>query len=537
MSVEAAAETYRESMNISLKLLYDDSYRTCDDTAANTAWMLAEYMNKRLDHKIRSNECTAVVAVGCGGFINPAYLAKEWNVPIFSTGVMQQIEVNPIQFPSAIALSGTYEGFATVFMQLFRMNRWYHVTALLDTAATNVIYVNTANTLQRQTKADASKSFQFQILRFNATRFDSVQPVLDVARTRSRIIILFCHAKIGIEILRLAESFQMVNKEYVYLMLQPSQVDIYGKLNLFSSPPASMSQTFTNFIYLTTHHTGGSLLDDLNQRIANRTLEEYNISFTTDAPPLDLYGTRGAYDAVSLWTAAVNRSSSCDGISLASKIKNHLFDLETGLTFIRPDATRLLDMDIYVYDGKARELTLFMWYDSAADRLIWTKPQTHQENFSNPLLNPVRDIPACGFLGTDAACAQGTMDKTTMVILAVVIVVFSLTTSVLATKLIVRHKRELWWLITEDSIPRRTVTFNNNPANYKSEFRGRTVTFNDHPTNYKSEFRGNPVWIYTHPSNHSRELSVKILNKVSALRKLVHVNHDNIAKFMVPCVR
>ncbi|XP_055348110.1 atrial natriuretic peptide receptor 1-like [Paramacrobiotus metropolitanus] len=432
LAAEMVNRTYAPHITMSVKLIYNMTHKTCEDADADNPGLLGEYYYSQDDTDARhshSGTCWAVIGSMCGGFLEAANLAREWNIVAFSNGLLRDDAFSNEHQPTAVSLGGNIDSYAMVLMKILDQNGWRHVSLLTDANTGNGagFYGLLSNALMRMAMA-SSTMHAFESTNFDGKDMQSVLPLLARAKSRSRVIFLLTLTGRALNVLDIARNENMTSSEYVYFIVQPLEQEQYGRVSLFSNSPQNMNSTYARVTYVTTHKTD-DLVANLNYQLATRTdadpktgkplydNESQGLSlyrFSTKQP-LENFSVRATYDSIELFAKIVNETvqvsrsiNFCNGSLLVKMMSNRNFDLQTGETFIKMDSTRNLDLDIYGYDQIDGIMRPLMWYDSV-DGMLKNYSSFRKDNegrFTSPLIFPPPDEPECGYSGLSGPCAE-----------------------------------------------------------------------------------------------------------------------------------
>ncbi|OQV17624.1 hypothetical protein BV898_08249 [Hypsibius exemplaris] len=398
-------------LNLTVTLLYQETDRVCEDTDAHAPLLLAEYYNKKA-----LGRCVAVVGSACGGLSIAPFLAKEWDVLLFSNSLVASTSISQTVSPTSIGMVASYESIAASLLNLFRIFQWLHVTMLLDAAAATDFYFQVCQSTKTLLLTEQFSDFRVDGTRFTLADTPSVHEALKFANARSRVFVMMSHTSVAIKLMRFLKTDRLfIPGDQVFVVLQPTQQAAYGAVSLFDNPDVFDVELFRSTLYLTTYVATGGGFPKLNQQLAAKSQELYGTALQTGLQPLDVYLIRETYNSVRLFAALVNDSldsqpwdnntihsadSVCGGGRLRSLMTNRTFRFPSGPVFIDANGYRHTDLLLYTFHPKTLSFQVVSRYDAILQRYLW------DQNVSIEWLTgkPPLDIPPCGFSGNEGPC-------------------------------------------------------------------------------------------------------------------------------------
>ncbi|OWA54510.1 hypothetical protein BV898_18910 [Hypsibius exemplaris] len=333
-------------LDITMEHLFNTSFRSCDEVTSQSVSMLSEYVY----NSKRSTDCYAILTTGCADSSGIASLARGNDWLLFSNSMASNTFLNPdVGSPTAVALTGTYVGYARVVLEIMSYYTWHHATLFVEGKALTPFYKFLASQLIVSSRASV-EPFNLELLTMIDNSNLTIKAVLERAKLRSRVIILLTLGTTAVQIL-------------VFFNVQPSQVDEYGTIDQFAYP-----------------------LNDL---------------------PLDLPPIKSSYEAVELFVKAATElkhlSDECGGVNLVGKLANRTARLSTGDVLISGDRSRNLDLNIFGFNTTTGTMQIIGTYMWASGNLHWSTDR----RITWPGINGTapRDVPVCGFTGIDGICA------------------------------------------------------------------------------------------------------------------------------------
>ncbi|OQV22822.1 hypothetical protein BV898_03256 [Hypsibius exemplaris] len=465
---ESVRRRYASSgLNLTVTFLYRPEDRSCDDANANAMLLLTEYYNRRA-----ANRCVAIISSACGGHALTPYLAREWNVLLFTNSLVTNAAINPQSTPTAIGMAGTYDGFALALFKLFRYFGWFHVTLLQDSSAATEFYWETFKAVPSLAARSEYSNFTIDGFRFNISELQTVKDAVSMAAQRSRIFVILANTAVVIRLLRTAkENGIIVPRDYVFIVFQPLRQAVYGSITLFDNAADKDLDLFDSVIFLTTYggvKSNGS--DALEERILERQRNGYRTILEPGIKPLDLFSIRETYNSVELFAALVNETFAynhdhsvsatrmCDGRKLLDSTLNRTFQFLSGLVDIHADGSRYADLLLFTFDKQLRTMQVAARYNSSTEKYVWSLNQTG----ANFTIGQVSDVPACGFAGLDGPC-QARNDL--MVRLVVPLACLALVLGPIVIFVLYRIKQltgwdDLWWVLSETGLGASNIIHN-----------------------------------------------------------------------------
>ncbi|OWA52378.1 hypothetical protein BV898_16833 [Hypsibius exemplaris] len=450
LGVESVNRKYKGHLEMSIRHLFNVSDRNCDQLASHGAELLSQYYYTESDP---GETCYAIVTT-------------RWDWLLFNNALAVNDEMDPKdRLVPAVSVGGTYRGFVRVILELLVSFKWYRFSVLVETATVAPFYKNMGNLVLRYARL-SEHPFDVELYRFNPDSKSLLQ-ALALAKERSRVMILFTLGSTAAAILKMTEELGMANGEYVFINVHSTQGDNYGWTNQFSLPDAKLNSSYPNswlinahrsFIYIT-YHVVTETLKTLNAAIAVKTEEMYNFTYSPGIEPLDGFPVPVSYDIVEIFAELVNSSRQangendgapvCSGLALANSIAQRRFSLTTGA--------------MYVNAGRA-VFASYNWIRSQESRLQWTRNESNSFDWPTKDGLPPRDVPLCGFSGTEGLCSEkGSSLRTTIVI--VVAVIFALLSGIACFVWQQIHRTLLldcnWWILNASCLSEsmRTADF------------------------------------------------------------------------------
>ncbi|OQV25006.1 hypothetical protein BV898_01214 [Hypsibius exemplaris] len=366
--------------SMTVKYLFDAStsslIRSCGDVAGRSAQLLAEYRYRQTD----ARTCYAIVT-------------------------------------SPIAASGTFLGYSTVLLEILRYYKWYRATILVEIKAIATFYRDLASLILDRIKILLPETVQFQMERFDmdATISEGVTSALIFARSRSRVIILLATGITARAILEKTGSLEMSNGEYVFIIVQPLEADVYGQRSQFQHSANDTNLNAFRSLLFVAFGSFGNSLDQLNAKIRSRAKTVYNTTLSAAVEPLDSYAIQTSHAIVELFATVCREmdskgGSNCSsGLATANHVRNKSFHLSTGALYIDSAHIRNLDLLISGFNSSTRVMQSIGTYSWSSRKLIWDTERA----IDWPTVDgqPPRDVPLCGFSGDQGICAEKAMSK------------------------------------------------------------------------------------------------------------------------------
>ncbi|OQV25005.1 hypothetical protein BV898_01213 [Hypsibius exemplaris] len=435
--INASMEVSQTTMDVRLKHLFDASsaarIRTCDDISDSSAQMLSEYFYR----KIEEGTCYAVVSSPCDDERGIFSLAREFDWPLFSTGLSKPNFYDPnLGGPTTVAASGTFIGYAKVVVEILRYYGWYSATILVEAKAIATFYRDIGNLVLEQAKLlpTPEQLFAIERLTVDTTDPEAISAAMTFAKGRSRAIVLLATGVGALKLLDATGPLGMTNGEYAFINVQPLQGDTYGKLSQFQHPLNDTTLNAFRSLLFVAYGSSGSDLKGLNTAITERAKTAYNVTFPAGIQPLDLYAVQTSYAIVELFATVVKemyaKNSSrgrCSGREVARRMADRSFRLGTGELFINSDRIRNLDLQISGFNSTTRAMQTIGSYQWNTAQLVWNTDRAVDWPTTDG--RPPANTPSCGFSGDQGIClGKGSTSIGTIVIpiavCAVLLIVF-----------------------------------------------------------------------------------------------------------------
>ncbi|OQV23705.1 Atrial natriuretic peptide receptor 1 [Hypsibius exemplaris] len=480
LAVEAANNRYAPFLNVSLTMLYNSSHQRCEDISAAAVVTLSDYYYR---HRNKANSVYGLVSSPCSEAIGTQSVATEWDWLLFANGLAQDDFLDNNITPTAMAIGGTFRGYAVILLRILAFYRWSHVTLLLQTRTQTTFYNLMASTLLDRAKGENIYNFLFSM---DCYSFDNAVPqsmadALDYASKRSRVLVILSPGKTAVDLLLMAEDQGMGNGEFVFINIQPLQQEVYGKASQFDHPLPRYMKIFRS-VLVVTYRSAGSELDELNQKIADRTKLRYNRTYDNGSQPLDSYAIQASYDIVDLFALAVNESlathqpdAEWSGRALAALLTDRNFtDLTTGFMYISKESARFLDLVVFGFSTKTQTMRQMGKWSVALRELSWTNLIIDWPTKDG---QPPPDLPNCGFSGLEGDCVHAAT-VTLLNILLPVILTFGLALLffVFIRKRRYKSKKKRNWLIAQqDLATRRNSSDGNSWTSGNANWKGKRV--------------------------------------------------------------
>ncbi|OQV12895.1 Atrial natriuretic peptide receptor 2 [Hypsibius exemplaris] len=479
------------NLNLSVTLLFNRSDTTCDNSDINGPLLLTEYFNTRA-----YGHCAAVIVSGCGGFLMAPYLAKEWDVLLFTNGWVPPAVYNHIATPTSLGMAGSIEDSGSALLELLRFFKWFHTTILMEFSNGSSIYDQIYNAilslLARYRKYDV---LRIERVQYSTKDEQSQKIALQRASDRSRVLMILAPTVVVVRLL---------------------DKDI-----------------FRSVLYLTTFAPEGHAAGDVNTLLANRSMTLYGTKAEKGIQPLDLYPIRETYNSVSLFAALVNQSLNqdknrtltdveiCSGKRLKSLVVNRTFDFPSGSVFIDANGYRHIDLILMTFNNASGFHQRAARYNSLQQTYILDKNVTIE--WVGPAV-PL-DVPACGFSGLEGRCSdQGSTSAVTAGVATVTgLAVVFLTFSIILIRRLKSHHQTLekrpWFAVADDVEPMLDPTTGESRELF---LRGETVLIENCG---RWTFRGRDVWI----SNVKLSASTTDFTdqRIVTIFDMVHTCHQN----------
>ncbi|OWA52380.1 hypothetical protein BV898_16835 [Hypsibius exemplaris] len=425
-------------LEVSIRHLFNAWDRNCDQLASNAAEMLSQYYYTEKEPK---ETCFAIVTSLRHVLAMGSYFAG-WDSLLFNNALAVNDEIDPKdRLVPAVSVGGTYRGFVRVILDFLVSFKWYRFSILVETATAAPFYKNMGNHVLRYARL-SEYPFDVELYRFNPDSKSLLQ-ALALAKERSRVMILFTLGSTAAAILKMTEELGMANGEYVFINVHPLQGDNYGWTSQFSLPDAKLNSSYSNswlvnvhrsFFYIT-YQIVTEKLKKLSAAIAAKTKEMYNFTYNPGVEPLDAFPIPVSYDIVEIFAELVNSSRQangendgapvCSGLALANSIAQRRFSLTTGAMYVNAGRARNLNIDIFGFDTRSMTLQPFAtynWIRSQESHLQRTRNESNSFDWPTKDGLPPRDVPLCGFSGTEGLCSEkGSSLRTTIIIVVTVI--------------------------------------------------------------------------------------------------------------------
>ncbi|OQV12890.1 hypothetical protein BV898_12812, partial [Hypsibius exemplaris] len=193
---------YSFNLNLSVTLLFNRSDTICEIADVNGILLLTEYFNRRA-----FDRCTALIVSGCGGYVAGPYLAKEWDVLLFTNGWIPPTIYNHIDTPTSFGMAGSTQDSGSALLELLLFFKWFHATVLLDFTngwdLNGFIATSIRLLLIRQRKYDV---LSIDNVQFSTKDEQSMRDALRQANNRSRVFLMLGPTLSAIRLLRLLNS-------------------------------------------------------------------------------------------------------------------------------------------------------------------------------------------------------------------------------------------------------------------------------------------------------------------------------------------
>ncbi|OWA52893.1 hypothetical protein BV898_17334 [Hypsibius exemplaris] len=435
LAVEAANRRYSPHVNVSLRFLYNSSHRTCDDIAADSVRSLSEFYYRQ----------TRVDTVH-------ALVTTRWDWLLIANGLAPDEFLDAEHYPTALAIAGTFRGYAVVLRNFLLFHRWRHVSVLLQTGV--VVYRTLSESflcLNDEVEESQAPKLLVNFCTFEETN-SSMAKALDCAKKSSRVIVVLSRGTTALKLLIFATDAGLDNGEYVFINVQPMQQNAYGRSTLFSHPTVKKLAIFRAFFYLT-YRSSGLGTEALDAMIAAKTKSLYNRTFESGSQPLDSYAVRASFDIVDLLAATVNESSSevkaaasrtstpWSGRNLLRRITHRTF-LNQTLGDVYVGDARYLDMDIFAFSTNTRTMQPIGSWTWATGQFLWRSQM--EVDWPTTDGQPPLDVPLCGFAG----CSL-TNSRLTTAVASVLVVVLLMICAVYARQRFIFWTAKGVWLTAE----------------------------------------------------------------------------------------
>ncbi|OWA54198.1 hypothetical protein BV898_18610 [Hypsibius exemplaris] len=377
--------------NVSVRYFQHKDHHTCDDINGDAVANVSEYLFR---HR-REDTCYAIVETGCNDQNGLSSLAAALDVLVFTLNMdsMAKDFLTPKSAPATTVSSGASSiSFCMALVELLDRNNWYHVTVVIETSTTiSRFYQMSWVFLLEVTK---QSGLNFQIVPLNVENIISnsdLMKILAESKLRSRVYVLLSTATLALRIMGLTDALGMSNGEYVFINVQPIRTTAYGVPAQFARLANNTSNLNASrsliFLVPQLKSPTATTLADVNEKISNLTLSQYNYSYN-GVPPLDSgSGARNAIEIVEIFsTLVIERDSAllasgqcgpCSGSQLVDRIANRTFSISSGRT-------------IGVFDSTKQRFT---FYENK------TVPWPTSDG------SPPADVPECGFTGQEGRCA------------------------------------------------------------------------------------------------------------------------------------
>ncbi|XP_055350615.1 atrial natriuretic peptide receptor 1-like [Paramacrobiotus metropolitanus] len=377
----------------------------CAQLAASSAALLGEYYYRHVDDSRWDDPvCHVVIAIACNDFPTISNLVREWDWLVINNGLGQSELINTKWYPNSLTMGATYDSQVNALFSLLRYFKWKHVTVLLDTEATTIIY-GMINKAIRRLAATTTFNDTLETVTFKGSSQQTMVQSLDIARKRSRVFIFLTAASTVLTVRKLAGKSGMNNGEYVFINIQPVQASSYGRaayFNNFIDTDLLLAQ-WTFFLVIS---TANSAPPSLNEELAQISRSQYNTKFDTGDQPMDSYTIRATYEIVEMLPVlamqTLNRSggAQCSGSAMATAAFGQRFRLTSGNIALTEQGVKLVNVDVFSFHNDRHSMQLSGHFDAGSDELQWLA------NMSFPWIGGAvpLDIPLCGFLGTEGPC-------------------------------------------------------------------------------------------------------------------------------------
>ncbi|OWA50158.1 hypothetical protein BV898_14683 [Hypsibius exemplaris] len=371
--------------NVSVRYFQHKDHHTCDDINGDAVADVSEFLYR---HR-REDTCYAIVETGCNDQNGLSSLAAALDVLVFTLNMdsMAKDFLTPKSAPATTVSSGASSiSFCMALVELLDRNNWYHVTVVIETSTTiSRFYQMSWEFLLEVTKQSGSN---FQIVPLNVENIISTPDLMKIlaeSKLRSRVYVLLSTATLALRIMNLNAS-----RSLIFLV------------------PQSNSPTATT-------------LADVNEKISNLTLIQYNYSYN-GVPPLDSgNGAKGAIDIVEIFsTLVIERDSAllgsgqygpCSGSQLVDRIANRTFTISSGRVYFTAGGIRLINTEMFALNTSTLSLQTIGVFDGTKQRFTFNENKTVPWPTANGL--PPADVPECGFTGHEGRCAA---EKTSTII-------------------------------------------------------------------------------------------------------------------------
>ncbi|OQV22854.1 putative Atrial natriuretic peptide receptor 1 [Hypsibius exemplaris] len=420
----------------------------CDQFQEAMTSQLAEFYYRR-----RSRSYFLLLPTGCSpSIVQAAGLAREWNVPVISSGGGGDALRNKKLFPSLVCLlPSTVEEYTRTFFAIMQRNQWHTVTFICNSDSSKNYFFRSAcqqfpAILKRQVVPFTVYDYEN-----NLSQEYSRTSALKKARAQSRIIVILAHMDLVRLTLVTAFRLGMTNNNYVYLTsvwynfnnpelgsphwfrndsLDTVALEAFKSLLIITLSSPRQSQRLRDFF---------SAIDSISRK--NNVTVDYKAPNAIPKAEGQLYAifAHAAFHAAAQMVneSIANGADLNNGIDFAQRMYGRSYSSLEGHSFVvnaNGDRDSLYAvLAITTEQGDLQEILLY----DASKRDLYPSPSGH--NWVRAESIP-RDRPECGFHEDSSGCHA---DEYTTV-LASTLVVVAILLLVGITVLIKRYRNAAW---------------------------------------------------------------------------------------------
>ncbi|OWA50157.1 hypothetical protein BV898_14682 [Hypsibius exemplaris] len=413
---------YGGQYNVSVRYFQHKDHRTCEDVTADAVDDISEYL---FLHR-RNDTCYAIVESGCNEQNGLSNLAAQLDVLVFTLNMDSMIKdfLTPKSEPqTTVSLGVSSISFSVALLDLLNQHRWYHVTTLVEISKNITAFYSLMETSLIDLTKRTGLPFQLTSRIINNVMSErEISAILRDLKRQGRVFVLYMTAVLALRVLALTEELDMNNGEYVFINSQPIPTPTYGVPAQFTQPVNGIKNlnAFRSLIMLlpATKPPTATIMPEVNAKIANITLAQFNYTYANGIAPLDTgFAGRTALEMLEVFSTVAVESDSdqqkahpvsfktqCSGHDLVDRLSNRVFSLRSGKLYFSASGIRLLNTDVFAFNTSTFALQTIGIYDSTEKRMLFIANRSIPWPTPNGLQPP--DVPECGFAGDEGPCAE-----------------------------------------------------------------------------------------------------------------------------------
>ncbi|XP_055342409.1 atrial natriuretic peptide receptor 1-like [Paramacrobiotus metropolitanus] len=531
-----AAELHNQTDRFSVISWNKTALRTCTDVQVEAVPYAAD-VYLRGSWRRSPDDVFVILAPSCSEAV--AYLgdlAREWNVPVISSGGTDTVLDDKRRFPTLLRLSPYQQQMlAEVIVALLRFFRWTDVALLCDEGATEL---NTFSLICKVLPVYFKKTPGIApvFLKYNFKTNPDHRRFLTEAARSARVFIVSTHGSRLRQLLIVAERLGMANGDFAFIGLAPFVSPFVGKMSwqYGDADDAAAYRIYRYLLLIASVPSRQTAALTLYQRIKERSWTDYGLRYEPDEE-VTLFAS-GYYLAVQVVAQVLaaffpgttaDRTGPVSGIDLARSTYNRTFATQMGALHI--NARGDLDNDYGVkalLAGSDQFQVAFRWMRETGDLVP-------VDNARWPLnTTPPVNRPWCGFTGQDPRCRNET-NILTLAGIGVAASVGCLTVILVAGCAWIRYQQSnsVDWLVSPAEVQHSSRTTKTLSVLTKSQMlRAPMVAHMDGGRTRVATYRGHAVWCRVVGTlNKATKLPRDFIRDTNVRRRL---KQSSLAEFM-----